>query len=121
MHLLTLCYILNATFLLLHEIESAFEREWEILKLPGKITGFLLLHVPLVLALLYGLLEVDRRSQAGAIIAVVAGAAGLLPFLVHKLIVRKKDRFNRAVSNAVIYLNVAAGIGTIAFAIALLV
>jgi len=28
--------------LLLHEIESGYEKEWEILTLPGKITGFLL-------------------------------------------------------------------------------
>jgi len=33
-------YILNVTLLLLHEIESGYEKEWEILKLPGKITGF---------------------------------------------------------------------------------
>ena len=44
-------YILNATLLLLHEIESAYEKEWEILKLPGKITGFLLMHIPIILFL----------------------------------------------------------------------
>lgn len=38
MELVTAFYILNATLLLLHEIESAYEREWEILKLPGGIT-----------------------------------------------------------------------------------
>ena len=41
MKAITLLYIVNATLLLLHEIESAYEKEWEILKLPGKITGFL--------------------------------------------------------------------------------
>ena len=40
MKTLTLIYI-NASLPLLHEIESAYVREWEILKLPGKITGFL--------------------------------------------------------------------------------
>jgi len=36
MKAITLLYIVNATLLLLHEIESAYEKEWEILKLPGK-------------------------------------------------------------------------------------
>jgi len=40
-------YILNVTLLILHEIESSYEKEWEILKLPGKITGFLLFHIPI--------------------------------------------------------------------------
>ena len=39
MKILTLIYIINASLLLLHEIESAYVKEWEILKLPGKITG----------------------------------------------------------------------------------
>ena len=51
MKILTLLYILNATLLLLHEIESAYEKEWEILNLPGRITGFLLLHIPIILIL----------------------------------------------------------------------
>ncbi len=57
MRLITLLYIINATLLLLHEIESAYEKEWEILKLPGKITGFLLLHIPIIVLLFYGLIE----------------------------------------------------------------
>jgi hypothetical protein len=46
---LTVFYVINASLLLLHEIESAYVKEWEILKLPGKITGFLLLHIPILL------------------------------------------------------------------------
>ena len=49
MKLIATLYMLNSTPMLLHEIESAYEREWEILKLPGKISGFLLLHIPIIL------------------------------------------------------------------------
>lgn len=63
MELITIFYILNATLLLLHEIESAFEKEWEILKLPCKITGFLILHVPIILILFYGTLEIEKHSH----------------------------------------------------------
>ena len=44
--MLIFLYILNATILLLHEIESGYEKEWEILKLPGKITGFGVVLMP---------------------------------------------------------------------------
>ena len=53
MNVLTLFYILNATLLLLHEIESGYEKEWGILKLPGKITGFLILHIPIIFILFF--------------------------------------------------------------------
>lgn len=74
-------YICNATLLLLHEIESAYEREWEILKLPGKITGFLLLHIPVILLLFWGLIELYQQSTTGWVIALLSGAGGLIPFL----------------------------------------
>lgn len=51
MKAITILYMLNATLLLLHEIESGYEREWEILGLPGKLAGFLILHVPVILFL----------------------------------------------------------------------
>ena len=62
MKALTLLYIANATLLLLHEIESAYEKEWEILKLPGKITWFLLFHIPIIILLFYGLIQIDKST-----------------------------------------------------------
>ncbi len=87
-------YILNATLLILHEIESGYEKEWEILKLPGKLTGFLLLHIP----------------QARTVISVLAGSVGFVPFLVHKVIVNKKEHFNKTISNILIYGNIVTGV-----------
>jgi hypothetical protein len=106
-------YILNATLLLLHEIESAFEREWEILKLPGHITGFLLMHIPIILALFYGLLELEKGSRMGLTIAILCGVGGVVPYLVHKLFVRRDGRFERTISNAIIYLNGFLGIALV--------
>ena len=106
---ITLIYILNATLLLLHEIESAYEKEWEILKLPGEITGFLLLHIPMILVLFYGLIEISTRSAIGLVIGVVSGIGGLIPFFVHNVFVRRPLHFNRWISKLLIYLNFAAG------------
>ncbi len=109
MKIITMLYIVNATLLLLHEIESAYEKEWEILKLPGKITGFLLLHIPIIILIFYGLIEIEKNSTIGLIISLITGIGGIIPFIVHKIIVRKKDHFNLLVSNAIIYLNVLSG------------
>ncbi len=109
MKIITLIYILNSTLLLLHEIESAYEKEWEILRLPGKITGFLLLHIPIILVIFYGLLELEKLSNVGLILGIVLGVGGIIPFIVHKIVVKRQNHFNLFISNAIIYLNVLTG------------
>ena len=110
MDLLILLYILNATLLILHEIESGYEKEWEILNLPGKITGFLILHIPILLILFYGLLAVYNQTTGGLIISMITGLGGILPFLIHKVLVNRKNNFNLLISNIIIYLNLLTGI-----------
>ena len=110
MQIITMLYILNATLLLLHEIESAYEKEWEILKLPGNISGFLLLHIPIIILIFYGLIEIEKNSTIGWIFCILTGIGGVIPFIVHKIIVRKKNHFNLLISNAIIYLNVLSGV-----------
>ena len=109
MKTITVIYILNSTLLLLHEIESAYEREWEILKLPGKITGFLLMHVPIIVIMFYGLIALEKNSTVGFILGFVFGIGGILPFLVHKLFVKRIGHFDRIFSDIIIYLNVCSG------------
>ena len=110
MGILTVVYGLNAMLLLLHEIESAYEKEWEILKLPGKITVFLLLHIPIILLLFYGLLETAKNSPTGRVLCIITGICGAIPMLVHEVFVKRKGRFALLISKAVIYSNAAAGI-----------
>ena len=110
MKIITILYIVNATLLLLHEIESAYEKEWEILKLPGKITGFLLLHIPIIILIFYGLIEINQNSAIGLVFGIVTGIGGVIPFIVHKIIVRKINHFNLIISNAIIYLNILSGV-----------
>jgi hypothetical protein len=110
METLTIFFIFNATLLLLHEIESAYEKEWEIFKLPGGITAFLLLHIPILLFLFYGAVEIQSYSRIGMIIGILSGIGGLIPFAVHKIFVKRKDHFNLAISNIIIYTNILTGI-----------
>ncbi len=121
MKFITLFFILNATLLLLHEIESSYEREWEILKLPGKITGFLILHIPIILILFYGVVEIEKQTQIGLVLGVISGIGGIIPFLVHRVIIRRKDRFNLLISSVLMYLNIIAGVITAVLSVSLLI
>jgi hypothetical protein len=107
---ITWLYIFNATLLLLHEIESAYEREWEILKLPGKITGFLLLHVPIIILIFYGLIEIENKSTIGLIFGIILGVGGVIPSIVHKVFFKTPKHFNLPISNTIIFLNILSGI-----------
>jgi hypothetical protein len=107
---ITVIYILNATLLLLHEIESAYEKEWEILRLPGRITGFLLLHIPIILILFFGLIEIEKLSRIGLVLGMILGIGGIVPLLVHKIIVKRDGHFTRIISSVIIYLNAMVGV-----------
>ena len=102
----------------MHEIESAYEKEWELLKLPGKITGFLLLHIPIIILIFYGLLEIEKSTTAGLRLGIIFGISGVIPFIVHKMLVKKMGHFNLMISNAVIGLNVLSGLSLLFLSIA---
>jgi hypothetical protein len=108
--MLVFFYILNVSLLILHEIESSYEKEWEILKLPGKITGFILFHIPVLFLFFYGLYCIIQYPQVKTIISIIIGAVGFLPFLVHKIFVNKKEHFNKLISNILIFGNIVSGI-----------
>lgn len=108
--ILVLTFIANASLLILHELDSAFEREWEILRLPGGISGFLLLHIPILLFLFYGTILLERGSTAGVPLSIFAGIGGTVPLLVHKVLVKRSDRFNRLGSSVLLFANCGTGV-----------
>ncbi|MCL2468287.1 MAG: hypothetical protein FWF02_02340 [Micrococcales bacterium] len=110
-------YVLTATFLLLHEIESGYVKEWEILRLPGEITGFLLMHIPILFALFYGFYGIVEHPGARTPIGVAIGLGGLLPWLVHKVVVNKREYFSSAVSNVIIYGSAVSGLVLVVLAV----
>ncbi|MGQ9665199.1 MAG: DUF6713 family protein [bacterium] len=113
MKIITIFYILNATLILLHEIESAYEKEWELFRLPGKITGFVIFHIPIILLLFYGLLEIERQTIIGFLMGLATGTGGLMPFIVHKIVIKREEKFNRLISNVLIYSNFITGVALI--------
>lgn len=84
---LLLLYLIDATLLITHEIDSAYWKEWELFRLPGGITFFLVLHLPLVFLVLYGAVLVSERSVAGPIFALVLSGGGAAAFIIHAVFI----------------------------------
>jgi hypothetical protein len=96
-------YALTASLLIVHEIDSAYWREWELFGLPGGVELFLALHLPLALLVLWGQEQVAARSRAGFWMSAAAGAAGIATALIHgAFLLRGAAEFRTAPSIALI-------------------
>ena len=101
-------YLASATLLVVHEIDSAYWREWELFHLPGGLTGFLALHLPLVLLVFWGYGQVLAGSRAGLWLSLALAAAGAFALLVHGwFLLQGRPEFRTPASIAVL---VAAGL-----------
>ncbi len=92
-------YIVNAVLLITHEIDSAYWKEWELFKLPGGSAGFMLLHLPLVFLILWGLVLVFQHSFAGLVFSVILSLGGIFAFTIHAMFIKKgRNEFKVPVS-----------------------
>ncbi len=96
-------YLVNSVLLINHEIDSAYWKEWDLFKLPGGITGFLLLHFPLLFLVLLGLILVYRHSWSGLVFSFGLCFCGLFAFSVHTYFLGKGRReFNKPISKFIL-------------------
>jgi hypothetical protein len=96
-------YLINAVLLINHEIDSAYWKEWELFRLPGGITGFLLIHFPVLFVFLYGLVLVYQLTLAGLIISLALSLAGLFAFAIHRYFIRRgRDEFSTPISQFIL-------------------
>jgi len=96
---LFILYLINAVLLINHEIDSAYWKEWELFKLPGGINGFLIIHFPLLLFLLYGLILVYEQSLPGLIFSLILSFGGIFAFSIHTYFIKKgRNEFRTPVS-----------------------
>ena len=98
-------YLINAIILINHEIDSAYWQEWKLfnLKAISGINAFLILHFPMILLILLGLILVYEQILAGLIISFILGASGLFAFFFHFYHLRKgHPGFNTRLSKAMI-------------------
>ena len=98
-------YLTNAILLITHEIDSAFWKEWELFKLPGGIGGFLIMHIPLLFVILYGLVLVSQQSFLGLVVSLILCAGGIFAFCIHTAFIRRgRHEFNTPISRLILTL-----------------
>ncbi|MCX6007456.1 MAG: hypothetical protein NTZ34_09405, partial [Chloroflexi bacterium] len=77
----------------------------KLFKMPGGLTLFLCLHIPLAFVVLYGLLLVYQNVFAGLIISLILGLAGVFAFSIHTVFIwRGHTEFKVPVSAAILIL-----------------
>ena len=109
--LLLWLYLINAVFLINHEIDSAYWKEWEIFRLPGGITGFLLLHFPLLFFVLYGLVLIVRQSFWGFIFSIILCLGGIFAFVIHTYFLKQgRKEFDKPLSRLILVLTLLVSI-----------
>lgn len=96
-------YVINAVLLTVHEIDSAYWKEWELFRLPGGISGFLFLHIPLLFVIFFGLILIVERSCWGPVFSLMLCMGGLFAFVAHTYFLRKGGpQFNNWVSKSIL-------------------
>jgi hypothetical protein len=114
-------FLTNAVVLILHEIDSAYWKEWELFRLPGGVTAFLLVHIPILLLVLYGLVLVSQRTFAGLVLSLILGFAGVFAFSIHAYFIRRgRDEFKSPISVAILVATLVLSLIQIAITIYLL-
>lgn len=115
-------YLINTVLLILHEMDSTYWKEWELFRLPGGITGFLLLHFPLYIIGLYGLVLVWQGHAAGLFLSLVIAAAGIFAFSIHTYFLHQgRNEFNTSISKLVLAALLGISILQIGLTIVLLI
>jgi hypothetical protein len=96
-------YLSNSILLINHEIDSAYWKEWELFKFPGGITGFLLIHFPLLFFVLYGLVLVSKPSLPGLIFSLILCLGGIFAFSIHTYFLKKgRNQFDKSISKFIL-------------------
>ncbi len=76
-------YLANAVVLLVHQMDAAYWQEWQLFHLPGGLTLYLVLNLPIVLLVLAGYGAVAARRSSAVAYSWGLAAAGLFAVAFH--------------------------------------
>ena len=97
-------YLINATLLITHEIDSAYWEEWRLFGIPGGINTFLLLHLPILFFVLYGLILIYENTFAGLNFSFILAISGIFAFSIHTYFMRRgHDEFKTTISRLILF------------------
>lgn len=125
MDILTWLYITNAVLLILHEMDSAYWKEWNLFKRTSDpatdtrdLGGFLIFHIPLLFLAMWGLIRLHEGAKAGLVISLVFAAAGLFAFVFHMIFLRKgRPEFRAPVSIAILWATLIVSVAQVALTV----
>ncbi len=96
-------YLLNFVFLMMHETDAAYWKEWKLFGDRGKslsdkrgLTLFVLARIPICIPLLYGLINIQHL--AGLVISLVFSGFLVVHFVLHMKILETFDGFKWPIS-----------------------
>ena len=125
-------YVVNATLLLVHEIDAGYWREWRLVPFleRGRVAAgddrsghqeFLVLHVPLVALVLLGLTEVARGTSVGLGASAALAATGITAYCLHVWWERQGRReFSWPMSQAVLGAALLVSVAQLSLTVAML-
>ncbi len=97
-------YIVNLTFLILHEMDSAYWKEWNLFGMKGGLDGFLWIHVPVWILALAGLHYLSPIRMVGLFISIFLSLCGIAALFIHKHFLRKgHSEFNTPTSKTILW------------------
>ncbi len=97
-------YLINAVLLITHEMDSAYWEEWKLFGIPGGITTFLLLHLPILFFVLYGLILIYENTFAGLIFSFILAISGIFAFSIHTYFMQRgHDEFKTTISRLILF------------------
>jgi hypothetical protein len=97
-------YLVNAVFLINHEIDSGYHKEWELIGMPGGITLFLALHFGLLFVFLWGIVLVYMERTSGLVLSLILAATGIFALAIHTYFIKKgKPGFTAPISQFILW------------------
>ncbi len=111
-------YIFNAVLIILHEIESAYWKEWKLFKKVNQLwkeetelTFFLVIHIPFLVLFFIGIVELEQNSLLGIIITIILNIAGIAAFSIHMYFIKKgRKEFKLPISYSILSLLLSTSI-----------
>ena len=82
-NIMTRSYFWTMLYLILHQVDAAYWREWEMFHVPGGIQGFLVFNLAAVAVVLVGYRHVLLETRLAPRYAAVCAALGAGTFLIH--------------------------------------
>ena len=102
-------YFWTMLFLILHQLDAAYWKEWEMFHLPGGVQGFLVFNLAAIAVVLAGYRHVLLATARATLYAGVCAALGVGTCLIHAgFALAGLEQFHLPLSVAIIVLCLAS-------------